>query len=127
MQLDSKTAAFLLGLVSAAFGAGGTFSLWASSHPSETAIAIALGCSGPLEACPAAKDAREARADTMRIQGEIKDLRKDLSRGFGRCLVPNIYVRDEGGKAALRMFESEISQGVPPVVAFRHVVEGDFP
>src|SRR6202008_5174448 len=103
-----KLLAFCAGLISASFGAGITFATWSNSHPSETAIAIALGCDSPLDACPAAKDAKEARRASMELQSEIKELRKDISRGFGRCLVPNIYVRDEGGKAALRMFENEL-------------------
>ena len=126
MQLDSKVLAFIAGIISASFGAGITFASWSSSHPNATDIAIALGCEKSLESCPAAKDAQEARRSTMELQGEIRALRKDLSRGFGRSLSASIPLRDEGGKRALRLFEAEISQGIAPVDAFRHVIEADF-
>jgi hypothetical protein len=128
-DLSSKLLAFLAGLISASFGAGITFATWSSSHPTRTEIADALGCAAygsSLETCPVARDAKESRREVMELQGEIKALRKDLSRGFGRSLSVTVPLRDEAGKRALRMFESEISQGIAPVDAFRHVIESDF-
>ncbi len=125
--LNSKLLAFIAGLISASFGAGITFAVWNSSHPSSNEIAIALGCENPLVACPAAKDAKEARIASMALREDIKELRKDLAKGFGRCLVPNIYVRDDGGKAAARAFQAALAAGVPPADAFKSIVEGDFP
>lgn len=63
----------------------------------------------------------------MALREDVKEMRKDLARGFGRCLVPNIYVRDEGGKAATRAFQAALAQGVPPAEAFKSIIEGDFP
>lgn len=127
MLHNPKTLAFLAGLISASFGAGITFSVWAAAHPSRTEIAESLQCGTSLDACPAAKDASEARREVMRLQQDIKDLRRDLSRGFGRSLSSSISLRDESGKRAIRVFEGEIAQGVPPVDALRHVLEGDYP
>lgn len=129
-DLSSKLLAFLAGLISASFGAGLTFAAWSSTHPTKTELADYLGCvayGSTLEKCEAAKDAREARREVMALREDIKDLRKDLSRGFGRCLVPNIYMREEGGKAAVRLYSGEVNQGIPPAEAFRTVVESDFP
>lgn len=129
-QITSSTVAFLAGLISAAFGAGITFAVWESNHPSKQEIALALGCTAynsTLEGCTAAADAKEARKELMSLREDLKLLRKDLSRGFGRSLSSTINLRDESGKRAIRMFEHEISQGVPPVEALRHVIESDFP
>lgn len=129
-NFSAKLLAFLAGLISASFGAGITFAVWSEAHPTKVDIATALGCSAynsTLEGCTAASDAKAARQEIMALREDVKDMRKDLSKGFGRCLVPNIYVREEGGKAAVRQFENEVYHGVPPVVAFRHVVEADFP
>lgn len=129
-NFSAKLLAFCAGLISASFGAGITFSLWAEAHPTKQEIALELGCSAynsTLEGCKAAIDAKRAREEVMSLREDVKDLRKDLSRGFGRCLVPNIYVRDEGGKSAVRLYSGELSRGVSPPEAFRTVVESDFP
>lgn len=124
--LNTKTIAFLVGLISASFGAGITFSLWASAHPSRTEIAESLQCGTSLDACPAAKDAKEARRDVLALQNDVRALRRDLARGFGRCLSEPISFRDSGGKIALRFFQSEIAQGVPAEDAFRRVTEENY-
>lgn len=129
-QLTSKTVAFLAGLISASFGAGITFAAWEADRPTKQEIALALGCTAynsTLEGCTAAADAKEARRELMALREDLKLLRKDLSRGFGRSLAASISLRDESGKRAIKMFEHEISQGVPPVDALRHVIESDFP
>ena len=129
-NFSAKLLAFLAGLISASFGAGITFSVWSASHPTKQEIALALGCSAynsTLEGCTAAADAKAARKEAMQLQGEIKDLRRDLSRGFGRALAVNIPLRDEAGKRALFLFQNELAVGVPPQEAFLHVLEQNYP
>lgn len=127
---DSRTLAFLAGLISASFGAGITFALWEAERPTKQEIALALGCTAynsTLEGCTAAADAKEARRELMALREDLKLLRKDLSRGFGRSLSTSLSARDSGGKIAILMFERELASGVPPVEALRHVMEQDFP
>jgi hypothetical protein len=128
---ESSSRSFVIGMIVAAFSAGGTFMLWQESHPSARTLALALGCEHEItdqDSCPAAKDAREARRATIELKNDIAVLRSSLARGFGRALVPPLGpgVRDEAGKAALRMFQSELSQGIAPETAMAHVLESDY-
>lgn len=75
---------------------------------------------------PLVINAKAAREEAFHCNEQIRSLRSDLARGFGRALTPKLAGRDEAGKAALRQYERELSQGVPADVAMRHVLEGDY-
>lgn len=68
-------------------------------------------------------DAYEARKSAMQIEGDIRALRKDLSRGFGRAYENRKSTRDDAGKRAVLQYEREVSRGVPHDEALRHVIE----
>lgn len=127
---DSKVLAFLAGLISASFGAGVTFWSWQSSHPTRAEITQALGCVGSygstLDECKVAIDAKEARRAAMAVEEDLKALRRDLSRGFGRALATSVERRDAAGKRAYEQFQHDVHQGIPPEVAMQRVLEGDF-
>lgn len=128
---ESSSRSFLIGMIVAAFSAGGTFMIWQEAHPTSTKLALALGCEHDIsdkDSCPAAKDAREARRATIELKNDMAVLRASLARGFGRALVPPLGpgVRDEAGKSALRMFQSELAAGVNPETAMAHVLESDY-
>lgn len=105
-----------VGLISSAFGAGAGTQLVMEKARSEVAGMIA----------PVKTQADEARREAFALQQEIRALRRDLSRGFGRALVPAFPGRDAAGKAALRMYENELLHGASPEQAMRAVVESDF-
>ncbi len=133
-EFTPKALIFLAGVASAAFGSGATFMAWESTHPTAVEIATALGCATYLDGsgapalshCPAATDARAARAETMRLAGEIQRMRPDVVLGVGRVSAAKRPGRDAAGKAALRMYEGEVRSGVPPEQAMVHVLETDF-
>lgn len=106
------------GLVAGAFSAGTVFALWTATHPSRSEIADMIG--------PAVTAGQAAQAQAFSASEQVKALRSDLSRGFGRALALPGHPRDEAGKAALRMYEQERAQGVEPEIAMRHVLESDF-
>jgi hypothetical protein len=108
----------VMGLVAGAFSAGTVFALWTATHPSRTEIAEMIA--------PATSAAKAAQAQAFSAAEQVKALRSDLSRGFGRALALPGHPRDEAGKSALRMFEAERAQGVDPAIAMRHVLESDF-
>jgi hypothetical protein len=115
VPLDSKIAAFIAGIISASFGAGVTFAVWNSSHPTEVRVEEIFH--------DTKVDAHEARASTMRLEADLKTLRKDLSRGFGRAYAPKVNLRDDAGKRAVVQYEMELRQGTPPDEAMRHLLE----
>lgn len=129
-DLTPKLLAFSAGLISAAFGAGITFSAWQASHPSDVEIAQALGCAaygGRLGDCSIARDAKEARRETLALINDLRELRRNTTLGFGRAMAakPTPAARDAAGKAALRMYQQELRDGVPPDEAMLHVIEAD--
>lgn len=113
--MDGKFISFVAGVASTAFGAGLTFAVWNASHPTEVRVAEMLA--------DTKIDAKEARAGAMRIEGDIRGLRKDLARGFGRAYAVKPSARDDAGKRAIRQYELEISRGVPHDEALRHAIE----
>lgn len=115
MDLSHKIAGFVAGAVASAFGAGVTFAVWDSSHPNKVQIAEMF--------YDTRIDAYEARKSTMQIEADIKALRKDLSRGFGRAYEIKRNSRDDAGKRAVLQYEREISRGVPHAEALQHVIE----
>lgn len=112
-----------LTIATSAFGAGVAYVTAVNSARAEVAGMVAL----------AKLQADAARAEGLTLQQDLRALRKDLSLGFGRCLIPPVkeakarwYARDDAGKRAQRLYVLELGQGVPGDEAMRHVLESDF-
>jgi hypothetical protein len=111
-----KALVFLVGLVSSAFGAGAGTQIALEKARNEVSAMIA----------PVQTQADEARREAFTLQQDIRQLRVDLARGFGRALTPPLPGRDRAGVAALRLYQSELARGTPPAEAMRIVLENDF-
>lgn len=115
MELTSKLLVFLAGVISTAFGAGVTFAIWNGSHPTEVRVAEMLS--------ETKIDAKEARRSAMSISEDLKGLREDLSRGFGRAYAPRPQLRDDFGKRAVLQYTRLVQSGIAPDKAMRAIIE----
>lgn len=136
-EFTPKLAAFLAGVISTAFGAGITFAAWQGSHPTDVEIATALGCAAypgaSLKTCPAATDARRAREETLQLINDLRVMRRDLAKGFGRALAApgktadqRMVNREAAGREAAAMYKEAIQKGATPEDAMAWVLEANF-